>query len=700
MTNLKRKFNQKLGTKQEVLQVLPAVIGDGSGNVYDDDGRIFVRVGGRLQVVKNSNVFPLNDLPVWVGYEASDPKIFKILNGRVVSGSEAGNVGAGGSRHANTHELFGSGIDGGSDVVKVQLGQFMPLRVLPYDGMIVIIWPGIVKLSTGYILISDINGYGKPIPISLDLEDYALIAESGKAYYLLITIDNAGVIILTPGSQVDISALVLTDIPAEPVGTLYVLAAVKIYFNQMEVRVNREATDIVDLRFPMDHKHPATDISGIVWDDIDFTVSDLADLTTKSHTSLSDIGTNTHGDIDLFMSGHTHEESEITDLSHNAVSIGGIAVDLTGIADTNALVYNSTANKIVAGEAVGGGGGGGTSAGDGFWHIDGLLAIQAGVGFSYVVPRACTISFVFIHCKTTGSADNTIIDIHLNGVTIFTTQGNRPSLAYNDADKVAKSGVPDIVDLVEGDVLTCDIDAIAVGSEGLSVVVGMVIDGSGTDGAAIHDNVGNEINFIAEKTSIAADDMFIIEDSADSNNKKMVKASNLVSGGFYGDILLRTVVAAGGQANFDIASIPSGYDVIKIFLQGKTERTDLFSDNVLISLNADTTNANYYREQLNGVDVAASATEAEDRFIGYIGSSQDAMNVGQIELSIIHPSSPFHKTLISETTLRRAAAMTYVSKVGIAWENTAAITRITLTPSTANDFAAGTLCLIVGYKDH
>jgi len=34
------------------------------------------------------------------------------------------------------------------------------------------------------------------------------------------------------------------------------------------------------------------------WAQINKTISDLADLTTKSHTSLTDIGTNTHAQID------------------------------------------------------------------------------------------------------------------------------------------------------------------------------------------------------------------------------------------------------------------------------------------------------------------------------------------------------------------------------------------------------------------
>ena len=50
-----------------------------------------------------------------------------------------------------------------------------------------------------------------------------------------------------------------------------------------------------------------------------------------------------------------------------------------------------------------------------------------------------------------------------------------------------------------------------------------------SDGDAIHDNVASEISGITEKTSLAADDLFLIEDSAASNVKKKVKKSNITS---------------------------------------------------------------------------------------------------------------------------------------------------------------------------
>lgn len=58
----------------------------------------------------------------------------------------------------------------------------------------------------------------------------------------------------------------------------------------------------------------------------------------------------------------------------------------------------------------------------------------------------------------------------------------------------------------------------------------------GTDADAIHDNVAGEINAISEKVSPVSADLIIIEDSADSNNKKKVQIGNL-PGGSSGDVV-------------------------------------------------------------------------------------------------------------------------------------------------------------------
>jgi hypothetical protein len=236
------------------------------------------------------------------------------------------------------------------------------------------------------------------------------------------------------------------------------------------------------------------------------------------------------------------------------------------------------------------------------------------------------------------------------------------------------------------------------------VTVGSLPTGSGSDADAIHDNVSGEIAAIPEKSSPVSGDLLIIEDSEASNAKKKVQVGNLPgstgsASGYFGTQLLRTVVGAGGQASFDLQNIDGGYDYIEIFMQGKSEAAATL-DGVLIAFNNDTTNTNYYRQYTSAKDTGTTVSEGEDRLMGYIGGASNSYNVGQIRAEIINYAGAFEKTLRSRDVFRITTAQQQISGWGIEWENTAAINRITLTTSSGSDFAEGTLCLIVGYKNH
>jgi len=112
-----------------------------------------------------------------------------------------------------------------------------------------------------------------------------------------------------------------------------------------------------------------------------------------------------------------------------------------------------------------------TGGGDLHLYIDGRLAVLTDVG-RFVIPRDGTIERVTVTVKDKGAANSTIIDVHKNGTTVFTTQTNRPTVAYNDADGVA-SGVPDVTVVAAGDVITIDLDAIATGAGTIEIVVAM-----------------------------------------------------------------------------------------------------------------------------------------------------------------------------------------------------------------------------------
>ena len=165
------------------------------------------------------------------------------------------------------------------------------------------------------------------------------------------------------------------------------------------------------------------------------------------------------------------------------------------------------------------------------WHADGTIVVLADIGEQWIMPSDGTIIEVMAIVGDNGSASSTIVDVHKNGTTIFTTQGNRPEIAHDDADKY-DTGVPDVTSFVQYDVFTADIDQVGTDAKDLRIilVISGTLAGSGLDSTAIHDNVASEISAITEKASPVDADMVIIEDSADLNNKKMVQLGNLPGG--------------------------------------------------------------------------------------------------------------------------------------------------------------------------
>lgn len=82
-----------------------------------------------------------------------------------------------------------------------------------------------------------------------------------------------------------------------------------------------------------------------------------------------------------------------------------------------------------------------------------------------LVPFYARILDVIARSGTAGSGGTSdIIDVNLNGTTIFTTQGNRPTLLQGDTGWWSVSGlgatspVPDVVMLAPGDIISYDVD--------------------------------------------------------------------------------------------------------------------------------------------------------------------------------------------------------------------------------------------------
>lgn len=104
------------------------------------------------------------------------------------------------------------------------------------------------------------------------------------------------------------------------------------------------------------------------------------------------------------------------------------------------------------------------------WVVGGTLATGVGVD-----PRRINEAIFIIDAAIvvdTAPTDATlIVDVHLNGTTIFTTQGNRPTILTTATD--SGLAIPDVTAAAGGDVLTVDIDQIGstIAGADLAVVV-------------------------------------------------------------------------------------------------------------------------------------------------------------------------------------------------------------------------------------
>ena len=152
-----------------------------------------------------------------------------------------------------------------------------------------------------------------------------------------------------------------------------------------------------------------------------------------------------------------------------ARTIGGTSFDGTG---NIAVGLAATATALATARTIGGVSFDGTAnvavtSAFTFSKV-GDLTVAAGKG-RLKVPMAITIVDVTATCNTAPTGAAALFDVNKGGTTIFSTQGNRPTVAAGSQD--GSAATPDVTAVAAGDVLTVDIDQIGSSTAGADATV-------------------------------------------------------------------------------------------------------------------------------------------------------------------------------------------------------------------------------------
>ncbi|HUS26690.1 MAG TPA: hypothetical protein VMY99_05070 [Nevskiaceae bacterium] len=107
------------------------------------------------------------------------------------------------------------------------------------------------------------------------------------------------------------------------------------------------------------------------------------------------------------------------------------------------------------------------------FSVTGTLTTATGTA-RLPIDGTYTIVGTRLMANTAPTGASIIVDVNKNGTTIYTTQGNRPTIAAS-ANSGGPGSTPDVTSLAAGDYLTVDIDQIGSTIAGADLTVGVIV---------------------------------------------------------------------------------------------------------------------------------------------------------------------------------------------------------------------------------
>lgn len=189
--------------------------------------------------------------------------------------------------------------------------------------------------------------------------------------------------------------------------------------------------------------------------------------------------------------------------------------------------------------------------------------------------------------------------------------------------------------------------------------------------------------------------------NTDVRDNMLYLAGSTGLGGVIGLHLLASGTVAGTvAANIDLTSISGSYRNLQLQLLGRGDRVAT-SDSVLLRLNNDS-GSNYDRQRSDALNTTLAGAESIGGTSIYVGeiaaASAPAGGAGVLVIDLPgYAQTTFHKALVARSTakLANSSSGVYLNMQGGHWRNTAAVSRITLLPSSGN-FEIGTTYALYG----
>ena len=183
-------------------------------------------------------------------------------------------------------------------------------------------------------------------------------------------------------------------------------------------------------------------------------------LLTSSTNGRLEAGTAAQGNMNLVLSGARDATgTELTSKFSNTRLTGTIEIngggpvvgDVLTAVDTDGLgTWSAPAGLATRIELV--------------WIANGPFLVDTSVDGGRIADSAMTITGVWLYRTTPGTSGSTVLDLNKNGTSMYTTQGNRPTIAFDDGDSKVDCTLPDVVTVAAGDVITVDTDSIEGGT--------------------------------------------------------------------------------------------------------------------------------------------------------------------------------------------------------------------------------------------